>query len=254
MNKLFLAISLLLVITPVMGAGSLKAMVHENTLMNQSRIMAQVNSTITQVMNQSQLRSKVNEAVKSLNHTQLRINQTTVMINAKEVVVNATRELNQLRISNEEMVVNGLELFNDSPIRTKVQAVVSTRSGDKSINLIRDNNSVKLVDESNVSVQLSLNQRVRLEDGQLILNQSGVDKVLSVLPSQAMNQLKATNKTVKSIELAVEQNRTVYKVKEEKQVKLFGLIPVNLSVESSVDAVNGEIVNVNKPWWSFLTI
>ncbi len=244
MNK-FLPIVLLLVLTPVLSDN--RAMLYDSV--KQHRI----NSVTVQVMNQSQLRSEVSAAVMSVNTTQLRINQTDVLINSREAIINASRMVKHLRISVEEVAVNGLKLFNESPVRTTIKAMVSTRSGNRTVEFVRENNYVKLVDNGLV-VNLSLNQRVRLEDGRLILNQSGIEKELSVLPSQAMNQLRITNETIKSIKLSVEGNKTVYKIQEERTARLFGFIPVKLSVESSVDAVNGEIVNERKPWWSFLTI
>ncbi len=249
MKKLFLTIVLLLVLTPVLSAAPNKAMLYDSGV----KQVREVNSVITHVMNQSQLRSKVSVAVKSMNMTQLRINQTDVLINSEEAVINATREIKQLKISAKEVVVDGLELFNESPVRAVVKAMISTMSGNKTVDIVKENNSVKLVDNG-VVVNFSLNQRVRLDNGRLILNQSGIERELTILPSQVMSKLGVSNETVKLIKLGVEDNRTVYKIQEERTARLFGFIPVKLSVESSVDATNGEIVDERKPWWSFLTI
>ncbi len=46
--------------------------------------------------------------------------------------------------------------------------------------------------------------------------------------------------------------KLAYELKAEKQVKFLGLFKVKSRQQTQVDAENGEIVQVKKPWWSFL--
>ncbi|NPA38235.1 MAG: DUF2202 domain-containing protein [Candidatus Nanohaloarchaeota archaeon] len=48
--------------------------------------------------------------------------------------------------------------------------------------------------------------------------------------------------------------KPVYEVKEEKEAKLFGLFRVKAEVKAEIDAENGEVLEVKKPWWSFLAV
>lgn len=249
MNKLFLAISLLLVLTPVFGANGSGPMI--------TAISAQLgNESPIRVVNQSQLRNQISTTIQSRNQTRLIINQTDVFVNSTFLIVNATQAQKQLRISNQEMIVNGLQLTNESTnISAQVRAMISTLQGIKNIDIIQEQNRVQLRDDDcDCEVQLALNNQLRLQDNQLILNFSGIERDVAVLPIQVMNQLRATNQTVRSMELVMEQERAVYKVQETRQVRLFGLIPIGLSVESRVDATSGELISSRRPWWSFLTI
>ena len=69
-----------------------------------------------------------------------------------------------------------------------------------------------------------------------------------------MNQVRATNATVTNMSLVMEQSRAVYRINEKRQARLLGLFPVELDIESSVDAESGELVSSRRSWWSFLTI
>ncbi|MFH1650291.1 MAG: hypothetical protein ABIA93_07140 [Candidatus Woesearchaeota archaeon] len=49
-----------------------------------------------------------------------------------------------------------------------------------------------------------------------------------------------------------EQVRVAYDVQAQKQAKVFGLFKTTMQVQAQVDAENGEIIQVKKPWWAFL--
>lgn len=44
----------------------------------------------------------------------------------------------------------------------------------------------------------------------------------------------------------------IYEVKAERKAKLFGFINSNMDIRTQISAEDGEIVDINKPWWSFL--
>ncbi len=46
--------------------------------------------------------------------------------------------------------------------------------------------------------------------------------------------------------------KMAYEMQGEKQVRLFGFIKTRMEVRAQIDAENGEIIDVNKPWWTFL--
>ena len=46
--------------------------------------------------------------------------------------------------------------------------------------------------------------------------------------------------------------RAAYGVHVQKQVKFLGIFDTKMEVQAQVDAENGEVLQVNRPWWSFL--
>ena len=198
----------------------------------------------------SRLRERIHEAIQIMNATHLRFNLTDVSIKDDGLIVNATRAQRRLIISETELEVEGLELFNGSPIKAEIKAKI----GEIEIKIKREQNKIHIENDGvETEIRLELNDRIRIENNQLILNKSGVERVLTVLPIQAMNQLKATNLTITNMSLITEQERSVYKVNEKRKAKILGLIQVELDVESRIDATNGELISSLRPWWSFLT-
>jgi len=103
-------------------------------------------------------------------------------------------------------------------------------------------------------VLLPFNAQLLIGYNTLELNASGFTKEISVMPAQAVQKVRATNQSFRSMELLMEQGRAVYKVQEQRAARLLGFIPVNLSVQSTVDATDGELISVVRPWWGFLAI
>ena len=51
----------------------------------------------------------------------------------------------------------------------------------------------------------------------------------------------------------VDKIRLAYELHTKKSSKVFGLFKAQMQVRAQIDAENGEIINVSKPWWAFLT-
>lgn len=49
-----------------------------------------------------------------------------------------------------------------------------------------------------------------------------------------------------------ERAKLAYEVKTQRRSKIFGLFEANMQVKAQVNAENGELIRVNKPWWAFL--
>ena len=90
-----------------------------------------------------------------------------------------------------------------------------------------------------------------VQNSKLYAETSAGVRQLQLMPDDA--SARATEVAqVTSIELKEEASQLLYVVKGTRQAKLFFIIPVVLDVETKVDAENGNVVAVSKPWWSFL--
>lgn len=49
-----------------------------------------------------------------------------------------------------------------------------------------------------------------------------------------------------------EQTKAAYEIKTQRQSKFLGLFKAKMQVQAQVNAENGEIIRVKKPWWAFL--
>ena len=48
------------------------------------------------------------------------------------------------------------------------------------------------------------------------------------------------------------EEKSIYKVTDKKEVKLFGIFKKKMTIESEVNGATGEVLKVKKPWWSFI--
>lgn len=94
-------------------------------------------------------------------------------------------------------------------------------------------------------------KKIEIKDSNLYLETSAGLKQVKILPKQASIAFSEITE-VKEIELKQEAAKPVYAVKGTKKAKLLFIFPVTVKIETKIDAENGEIIAVKKPWWSFL--
>jgi hypothetical protein len=46
--------------------------------------------------------------------------------------------------------------------------------------------------------------------------------------------------------------KAAYEVRARKEARVFGMFKTQMRVQAQVDAENGEVIRVQKPWWAFL--
>ncbi len=95
--------------------------------------------------------------------------------------------------------------------------------------------------------------------GELILEGSGLymttsagKRRVNILPEDVVGIPEMPAMESVEIELREDSGRPAYFVKGTKQAKLFFVIPISMEIETNVDAETGEIISMNKPWWSFI--
>ncbi|HLC57549.1 MAG TPA: hypothetical protein VJH95_03185, partial [Candidatus Nanoarchaeia archaeon] len=71
------------------------------------------------------------------------------------------------------------------------------------------------------------------------------------MPSEIIKK-DELGENVKKISVKEENGKAVYSIEREVERKLFGLIAVGVSEKQKLDAVNGEEIEVEKPWWGFM--
>lgn len=58
---------------------------------------------------------------------------------------------------------------------------------------------------------------------------------------------------VGSIVNKTKKGKPVLNIVKQRKTRILGIVPVEMEVETIVDAETGDLVEENKPWWSFLT-
>lgn len=190
-------------------------------------------------------------------------NVETVTVNTGNNVVrvNATRiqavsSAIPITISTGAVSINDVSVVtNEEELVNEVSVAVATSAGNKNIRVVRANNALSVVEEdSGISATLVSTGNIVVQESRIYVNNVSSTNEINVLPSQALNAAQVRNDSSVNIELVSENEEVKYRIQETKQVRLFGLIPLNMSVSSDVNALTGTTNNILKPWWSILTI
>jgi len=83
------------------------------------------------------------------------------------------------------------------------------------------------------------------------MNTSAGQQQINIMPEDAVNISGATLSNAK-VALKEINQKPVYSVIGARQARLFLIIPVQMEINTEVDAGTGSVISVSKPWWSFL--
>ncbi|MEK6910700.1 MAG: PepSY domain-containing protein [Nanoarchaeota archaeon] len=154
------------------------------------------------------------------------------------------------RILAEEQIIRNLE--DEAKVRMEVKKNESNFIERK----IMIANSVKAGSQLNLTVKENGNASkigVYLSDGRFV--------EVKYLPDQASAiALKKVNKGLSGLESFIElkevninkKERVVYEIDANKEIKILGIFNGDLKVKAYVDAETGEVVKLEKPWWTAL--
>ncbi|MEM7817163.1 MAG: DUF333 domain-containing protein, partial [Candidatus Aenigmatarchaeota archaeon] len=119
------------------------------------------------------------------------------------------------------------------------------------------NNETKVISVQIGNLTFRTRNRLHLRMNQLFIETPHKNISINVIPSVATQVVmtKEPMDEIKNAELEVE-NETIatYKIEGNRKAKLIGIIPVELKIRARVNSETGDIISVEKPWWSFLTI
>jgi archaellum component FlaG (FlaF/FlaG flagellin family) len=172
-------------------------------------------------------------------------------------------------------VVSTRNMGNDSALRERINARI-------------ENGDYIMEDGKKIRIQNSENNRVQLRDGNLsvecacnlsqeqIQNRTRLKVALSngrnaeikIMPNVASevalerlrlrNCIAEENCTIELKEVNAlrdingTRERLAYELQTKRESRIFGLFKAKMQVRAQVDAENGDVIAVKKPWWAFL--
>lgn len=183
---------------------------------------------------------------------------------------NGTQETGQGALTNTETQQQNQgeenQIQNQIQAENRVRAgTYTSESGERMQIQEQANNRIQL-NSGGVSAQTSMEMtqeqtqtgtrlRVKLSNGQ----NSEVKIMPDVASENALEQLRirvCSEENGCQIELKEvgqgEQVKAVYEVQAQKKAKILWLFETKMQVQAQVDAENGEVIQVQKPWWAFL--
>jgi len=165
------------------------------------------------------------------------LKEVPVKINEKEVEFKGTEMLPTISVEVKTIPI--------SPLVEKVPPLVNV-----TIEIDKETKVAKIESEG---VKAITTETLKIEEKTLKIETPKGDIQVNVLPSVATQvAILKYPQDIKEIELKVVNEKPVYKVKGKKVGKLFWIFPIEISVQTQIDATEGKIIQVKKPWWSFL--
>jgi hypothetical protein len=140
-----------------------------------------------------------------------------------------------------------------APVEIKVDTNEETNEdeGLKTTKILIDRTPSGLTSIREGVVEAVTSEKIKGIESKLYLETSEGDKQIKVLPKEAY--LKTTESTnADKIEIKKESQKPVYLITRTKQAKLFLAISVSMEIKTRISAETGDIISVEKPWWSFL--
>jgi len=132
-----------------------------------------------------------------------------------------------------------------SPIVEKAPPAVTV-----TVEIDKESKVVKIESEG---VRAITSETLKVEEKTLKIETSKGDVQVNVLPSVATQvMISKFPQEIKEVELKVVNEKPVYEIEGKKVGKLLWIFPVEISVQAQIDALEGKVIKIKKPWWSFL--
>jgi uncharacterized membrane protein YkoI len=90
-----------------------------------------------------------------------------------------------------------------------------------------------------------------VEDSKLFMKTSVGKKRINTMPEEAI-AISETPTSINKIVLKEDSKKPIYSIDGSKTAKIFGIFSATMKVETEVNAETGEVISINRPWWSFL--
>ncbi|MBR9679544.1 MAG: hypothetical protein GOU99_00675, partial [Candidatus Altiarchaeota archaeon] len=140
------------------------------------------------------------------------------------------------KFSPGKVNIEGEDILTDNAVID-----VSTDDGDMSVNIRADE-----VELQSRKVKLRTKLELDFENGLLKLNGKAIK-----LPDELVDVLKASTA---ELELTEENGTAIYAGSAQKQFRLFAIIPINANVKLKANAETGQVMSMEKPWWTVFAI
>lgn len=151
-----------------------------------------------------------------------------------------------------QMKIQDGELLGENGQMVKVQTQSNNQIKLESNGIKANCNNCEMMQEqgqdgTKLSVKMSNGQNSEIK----VMPDTASQKALERLRLKVCSEEDGCSIQLK--EVGEGQDATMaYELKTQRKSKFLGIFNSNMDVEAQVDAETGEIIKVNKPWWSFL--
>jgi len=137
----------------------------------------------------------------------------------------------------------GQQIQIEQQTQNKIQLKVNGISADCSLNLTQK----QIQNKTRLETELSSGRNAEVK----VMPDTASETALQRLRLKVCSVENNCNIELKEVGSG-EQAKLAYELKTQRQSKFLGMFQIKMQVEAQVNAENGEIIRVKKPWWAFL--
>jgi hypothetical protein len=186
----------------------------------------------------------------SINETMEILNPVISLPTDAKVEINLAME-DPIFVNDKPIKFKGIE--SAVPIiSTEVKTVTTTPTFTSTLNIEvdKENKTIKIENEN---ISAITKENIKIEEMMLKIETPGGYIQVNVLPASAAQVvISKVNQEIHTTQLKIIDERPVYDFLGTKTGKFLWLIPFSFPIQTQVDAQSGEIIKIEKPWWSFL--
>lgn len=208
--------------------------------------------------NESELAQKASEKAKEELEKKIEVNAIKAETSKVEKESEIEVEGNKIKIKQKIKDATGKETETEMQLENGEELQIESREGDEAKKLKLKANDDDSLELENDGIKVRTNLPISLnENNELVVTRpDGTTKIVTVLPSQAMQKLKEQQiltsiDSEKNIdgsqelpELEEEDGESIYKVDGLKEEKILGIFKISYKTKAIVSAETGELVRI----------
>jgi len=175
------------------------------------------------------------------------IQNTTISYNGE---IRTARYYNATSISTNTTSITTTRNYTSQNGGANVVVSVNQTSSNNNINIVAVNNSESV--DYNGNIVVIKNYTPVNYNGTIISQNYTTSATLNMSPvfEMMVEGVRLKEQNISSITVI---NATTYDIKSIKKKKLFGILPIDVDLKIRIDSDTYKVINMEKPWWSFLT-
>lgn len=132
---------------------------------------------------------------------------------------------------------------------------IDTETGDKLRLRVRNITADLGLNITSEQIQDRVKLMANLSNGRMaeikVMPDTASETALRMLRLRVCNESNNCTIVLKEVGIG-NQTRPTYEIQAERHAKILGIFQAKMQVNAEIDAETGEVVRVNKPWWSFI--
>lgn len=155
------------------------------------------------------------------------------------------QEQNRVQVQDGEYTNQAGEMIR---VRTEANNRIKLEAGGVSAECECNMTQEKIQNKTKLYAKLSNGRNAEIK----IMPDTASETALARLRLKVCSEENNCTIELKEVGRNEEDKQLAYELKTQRKARVFGIITAKMQVKAQINAENGEVVKVQKPWWAFL--